>query len=134
MGWWRECMSGHSENRPEPGYGSLSPGPRTSWGPPPQAGHFTSCASGWNHMRGSGIASLLRRGLRVARRAALLAEVSDVVGWDVEDTRACAAGSAAEPHAPRLITGCWLRLAHQSPSSPNFPPHPVQTPNTPLLH
>src|SRR5260370_8046961 len=55
-----------------------------------------------------------RRGLLAACRAAFLTEVADVVGWDVQDARAPATGSTAEPHAPRLITGCWLRLAHQS--------------------
>src|SRR5258708_30356400 len=75
---------------------------------------------------GSGIASLLRRhyphhtrctrvGLLAACWTALLAEIADVVSWDVQDARACAAGSTAEPHAPRLITACWFRLAHHSP-------------------
>src|SRR5260370_11792726 len=63
-------------------------------------------------MGSSCTASLLRRGLVAACRAALLTEVADVVSWDVEGTRACAAGSAAEPNAPRFITGCWLGIAH----------------------
>src|SRR5260370_42326765 len=60
----------------------------------------------------SGTASFLRRGLRVACRAAFLTEGSDVVGCNVNDVRPLATGSAAEPHARRPITGCWLRFAH----------------------
>jgi hypothetical protein len=65
----------------------------------------------WHH-------SLPCRGLRVACRAALLAEGADVGGSDVEDTRACAARLATDPHAPRLMAGCWLRLAHHPPFIP----------------
>jgi hypothetical protein len=32
----------------------------------------------------------------------------------VQHARAPPTGATAEPHAPRLITGCWLRLAHHS--------------------
>src|SRR5260370_35394188 len=84
----------------------------------PQPGHVTSGGSRWTLMGSSGTASLLRRGLLAACRAAFRAVVADVVSWDVEDTRACAAGSAAKPHAPRVITACRFRLAHHSPLHP----------------
>src|SRR5260370_23547530 len=65
---------------------------------------------------GSATASLLRPALLAACRAAFLTEVANVAGWDVEDARALATGSAGEIRARRLITGCWFRLAHHSPS------------------
>ncbi len=72
-------------------------------------------SSCFSRSHSSHITSLpLRRGPLAACWTAFLTEVPDMMGRHVEDTRTCAAGSAAEPHASRLIAGCWLRLAHHS--------------------